>query len=80
MLDAERKIRGFVTREAIGSAAPNVRPVESIRRDASLDHVVARVVASPNALPVVDDDGCYCGSVDRAVILKAITRSRGSHV
>ncbi|MDI9701337.1 glycine betaine/L-proline ABC transporter ATP-binding protein, partial [Burkholderia cenocepacia] len=55
-------------------------PIESIRRDASLDHVVARVVASPNALPVVDDDGCYCGSVDRALILKAITRSRGSHV
>ncbi|WP_179401358.1 quaternary amine ABC transporter ATP-binding protein [Burkholderia guangdongensis] len=80
VLDAARKIRGFVTRDAIGNAAPDVRPVESIRRDASLDHVVARVVASPNALPVVDDDGCYCGSVDRAVILKAITRSRGSHV
>ena len=53
VLDAERKIRGFVTRDAIGSAAPRVRPVESIRRDASLDHVVARVVASPNALPSI---------------------------
>jgi glycine betaine/proline transport system ATP-binding protein len=84
VLDAQRKIRGFVTRDALGNgagnAAPALRPVESIRRDASLEHVVARVVASPNALPVVDDQGCYCGSVDRALILKAITRSRGSHV
>jgi len=80
VLDAARKIRGFVTREALGQETPSVRPIESIRRDASLEHVVARVVASPNAVPVVDDDGCYCGSVDRALILKAITRSRGSHV
>lgn len=80
VLDAQRKIRGFVTRDAIGQDTPSVSPIESIRRDASLEHVVARVVASPNALPVVDDDGCYCGSVDRALILKAITRSRGSHV
>ncbi|MBP0618923.1 glycine betaine/L-proline ABC transporter ATP-binding protein [Cupriavidus sp. LEh25] len=76
VLDAQRKLRGFVTRDATQS----VRPVESIRRNASLDHVVERVVANPNALPVVDDDGCYCGSVSRAVILKAITRSRGNHV
>ncbi|TDF67131.1 glycine betaine/L-proline ABC transporter ATP-binding protein [Cupriavidus sp. L7L] len=76
VLDAQRKLRGFVTRDATQS----VRPVESIQRNASLDHVVERVVATPNALPVVDDDGCYCGSVSRAVILKAITRSRGNHV
>ncbi|MBP0628663.1 MULTISPECIES: glycine betaine/L-proline ABC transporter ATP-binding protein [unclassified Cupriavidus] len=76
VLDAQRKLRGFVTRDA----TQGVRPVESIRRNASLDHVVERVVANPNALPVVDDDGCYCGSVSRAVILKAITRSRGNHV
>ncbi|SOZ34807.1 glycine betaine transporter subunit; ATP-binding compoent of ABC superfamily [Cupriavidus neocaledonicus] len=76
VLDAQRKLRGFVTRDA----AHSVRPVESIRLSASLDHVVERVVANPNALPVVDDDGCYCGSVSRAVILKAITRSRGNHV
>ncbi|ALK32891.1 quaternary amine ABC transporter ATP-binding protein [Burkholderia plantarii] len=80
VLDESRKIRGFVTREAIGASAPSVRHVECIPHDATLDHVVERVVASPNALPVVDGDGCYCGSVDRAVLLKAITRSRGSHV
>ncbi|AEA63097.1 quaternary amine ABC transporter ATP-binding protein [Burkholderia gladioli] len=80
VLDEARKIRGFVTRDALGMAAPNVRQIESIPHDATLDHVVERVVASPNALPVVDDQGCYCGSVDRAVLLKAITRSRGSHV
>ncbi|MEW4359673.1 glycine betaine/L-proline ABC transporter ATP-binding protein [Burkholderia pseudomallei] len=80
VLDEARKIRGFVTRDALNGATPNVRQVESIPRDASLDHVVERCVAHPHALPVVDDDGCYCGSVDRAVLLKAITRSRGSHV
>ncbi|SOY67194.1 glycine betaine transporter subunit; ATP-binding compoent of ABC superfamily [Cupriavidus taiwanensis] len=76
VLDAQRKLRGCVMRDAMAS----VRPVESIRRDASLEHVVERVVASPNALPVVDEHGCYCGSVDRAVILKAITHLRGHHV
>ncbi|MCO5414134.1 glycine betaine/L-proline ABC transporter ATP-binding protein [Ralstonia sp. 21MJYT02-10] len=76
VLDAQRRIRGCVTR----SAAPNMQPVESIRYDAPLEQVVDRVVENPNALPVVDHDGCYCGSVSRALILKAITRSRGHHV
>jgi glycine betaine/proline transport system ATP-binding protein len=76
VLDAQRRIRGCVTR----SAAPHMQPVESIRYDAPLEQVVDRVVENPNALPVVDHDGCYCGSVSRALILKAITRSRGHHV
>ncbi|RDU99264.1 glycine betaine/L-proline ABC transporter ATP-binding protein [Trinickia dinghuensis] len=80
VLDAQRKIRGFVTRGEADGGAPSVRPVESISCDATLDHVVERVSASAHALPVVDSDGCYCGSVDRAALLKAITRSRGSHV
>lgn len=76
VVDAQRRIKGCVTRDTAG----DMRPVESIRRDASLEHVVERVVASPNALPVVNHDGSYCGAVNRAVILKAITRSRGNHV
>ena len=80
VLDAEHRIRGFVTRDAIGNASPDLRKVECISHAASLDHVVSRVCASTTAVPVVDDDGCYCGSVDRAVVLKVLTRSRGSHV
>jgi glycine betaine/proline transport system ATP-binding protein len=84
VLDAERKIRGYVTRDALGAAAPALAPsitqVESISRAATLEHVVSRVVANSRALPVVDDDGCYCGSVDRAAVLKVLTRSRGPHV
>jgi glycine betaine/proline transport system ATP-binding protein len=80
VLDAQRKIRGFVTRDALGAGAPSLAHVECIARSASLEHVVSRVVAHARALPVVDDDGCYCGSVDRAVVLQAITRTRGSHV
>lgn len=80
VLDAQRKIRGCVTRDALGSSAPNVAQIECIPRAASLDEVLSRVVAHARALPVIDDDGCYCGSVDRAVVLQAITRMRGSHV
>ena len=46
VLDAERRIRGFVTRDAIGNASPSLRKVESISRGASLDHVVSRVCAN----------------------------------
>ncbi|PMS33367.1 glycine betaine/proline transport system ATP-binding protein [Trinickia symbiotica] len=80
VLDGERKIRGFVTRDALATAAPSLAQIESIPRAASLEQVVSRVMAYPRALPVVDDDGCYCGSVDRAVVLQALTRMRGSHV
>ncbi|TKC81256.1 glycine betaine/L-proline ABC transporter ATP-binding protein [Trinickia terrae] len=80
VLDGEHKIRGFVTRAALGDASPQVNKVECISHAAPLEHVVSRVVANATALPVVDDDGCYCGSVDRSVVLKALTRVRGSHV
>jgi glycine betaine/proline transport system ATP-binding protein len=80
VLDAERRIRGFVTRDAIGNASPSLRKVECISRGASLDHVVSRVCANSTALPVVDDEDRYCGSVDRADVLKVITRNRGAHV
>ncbi len=80
VLDAQHKIRGSVTRDALATAAPSLSQIESIPRAASLEQVVSRVMAHPRALPVVDDDGCYCGSVDRAVVLQALTRMRGSHV
>jgi glycine betaine/proline transport system ATP-binding protein len=80
VLDAERRIRGFVTRDAIGNASPSIRKLECLSRGATLDHVVSRVCASATALPVVDDEDRYCGSVDQAVVLKALARNRGSHV
>ncbi|MFL9965290.1 glycine betaine/L-proline ABC transporter ATP-binding protein [Paraburkholderia sediminicola] len=80
VLDAERRIRGFVTRDAIGNASPSIRKVECLSRAATLDHVVSRVCASATALPVVDDEDRYCGSVDQAVVLKVLMRNRGSHV
>jgi glycine betaine/proline transport system ATP-binding protein len=80
VLDGQRKFRGFVTRDALGKTSTDVGQVECISRGATLEQVVSRVVAHARALPVVDDDGCYCGSVDRAVVLQALTRMRGSHV
>jgi glycine betaine/proline transport system ATP-binding protein len=80
VLDEARKIRGFVTRDALGTATPALRQLEPISRGASLEQVVSRVCASATALPVVDDEGCYCGSVNQSVVLKVLTRSRGSHV
>jgi glycine betaine/proline transport system ATP-binding protein len=80
VLDGERRIKGFVTRDAIGHASPRVNHVEVLSRSATLDHVVSRVCANSTALPVVDDEARYCGSVDRAGVLKVLTRNRGSHV
>ena len=80
VLDGERRIRGFVTRDAIGNVAPDLRKVECISREAVLDHVVSRVCANSTALPVVDDEDRYCGSVNQADVLKVITRNRGAHV
>jgi glycine betaine/proline transport system ATP-binding protein len=80
VLDAGRKIRGFVTRDSLHDAQPCVAHTECIPRTATLEQVVPRVVAHARALPVIDDDGCYCGSIDRAVVLQAITRARGVHV
>jgi glycine betaine/proline transport system ATP-binding protein len=80
VLDAERRIRGFVTHDAIGNASPSLRKIECISRGTPLDQLVPRVCANATALPVVDDEDRYCGSVDRAIVLKVLTRNRGSHV
>ena len=80
VLDGERKIRGFVTRDALGTGASDVGQVECIPRAATLEQVVSRVVANASALPVVDDDDCSCGSFARAIVLPALTRIQSSHV
>ncbi|WP_213306714.1 quaternary amine ABC transporter ATP-binding protein [Paraburkholderia sacchari] len=80
VLDAQRRISGFVTRDAIGVDKPSLRQVESIALGTPLDQVVSRVCATNTALPVVDDEGRYCGSIDQAAVLKVITRNRGAHV
>jgi len=38
------------------------------------------VCANTTALPVLDDEGCYSGSIVQAAVLKVITRNRGAHV
>jgi glycine betaine/proline transport system ATP-binding protein len=80
VLDSERRIRGFVCRDATGSASPQLNQIECIRRSTPLDDVVERVVASRAPLPVVEADGSYCGSINQANVLNVLTRHRGSHV
>jgi glycine betaine/proline transport system ATP-binding protein len=80
VLDGERRIRGFVCRDAMGGASPFVNQIECIDRTTPLDDVVTRVVASRAPLPVVEADGSYCGSVNKTNVLKVLTRHRGSHV
>ncbi|CAD6528300.1 Glycine betaine/proline betaine transport system ATP-binding protein ProV [Paraburkholderia hiiakae] len=80
VLDGQRRISGFVTRDAIGAAQPSLKKVECITLGMPLEHVVTRVCANTTALPVVDDEGRYCGSIDQAAVLKVITRNRGAHV
>ncbi|MBB5498030.1 glycine betaine/L-proline ABC transporter ATP-binding protein [Paraburkholderia sp. MM5384-R2] len=80
VLDSERRIRGFVCRDATGNVSPQLNQIECIRRSTPLDDVVARVVASRAPLPVVEADGSYCGSVNKTNVLNVLTRHRGSHV
>jgi glycine betaine/proline transport system ATP-binding protein len=80
VLDSERKIRGFVCRDALGSASPKLNQIECIRRTTPLDDVVELVVASHAPLPVVEADGSYCGSVNKTNVLNVLTRHRSSHV
>jgi glycine betaine/proline transport system ATP-binding protein len=80
VLDAQRRIRGFVGRDANGNAASQINPIECVQRSMALDDVVNRVVASPAPLPVVEADGSYCGSINKANVLKILTHHRGSHV
>jgi glycine betaine/proline transport system ATP-binding protein len=80
VLDGERKIRGFVCRDAMGSASPQLNQIECIRRTTPLDDVVELVVASRAPLPVVEADGSYCGSVNKTNVLNVLTRHRSSHV
>ncbi|WP_408734073.1 quaternary amine ABC transporter ATP-binding protein [Paraburkholderia bannensis] len=78
VLDAERRISGFVTRDAIGVNQPQVKKIECISRGATLEQVVSRVCANPVALPVVDEEGRFCGSIDQAAVLKVMMRN-GNH-
>jgi len=80
VLDAQHRISGFVTRDSMRAARPSLEKVECISLGAPLEQVVSRVCANTTALPVVDDEGRYCGSIDQAAVLKVITRNRGAHV
>ncbi|WP_350260407.1 quaternary amine ABC transporter ATP-binding protein [Paraburkholderia bonniea] len=80
VLDAERRLRGLVTRGAPGSPPSPMQRIEGIARGALLEQVVERVCANPAPLAVVDENNRYCGSVDRTLVLKALSRQRGAHV
>ena len=49
VIDNERKIRGFVCRDAIGQASPQINLIECIQRTTPLDDVVSRVVCQPRS-------------------------------
>ncbi|WP_233854851.1 quaternary amine ABC transporter ATP-binding protein [Paraburkholderia sp. HD33-4] len=80
VLDSERRLRGFVCRDATGSASPRLNQIECIHRSTPLNDVVERVAASRAPLPVVEADGSYCGSINQTNVLNVLTRHRGSHV
>lgn len=79
VLDAGRRLRGCLSRDGDGRGA-TLRSIEPIPHGAPLDHVVSRVSSNQTALPVIDDDGRYCGSVDQNTVLKTLAGSRGAHV
>lgn len=79
VLDQHHRIRGFVCRDDSGQASAELLHTDCLDTHASLAHVVSSVVSSRSPLPVVDDDGIYCGSVNKTNVLQALTRHRGTH-
>ncbi|MDP5008324.1 MAG: glycine betaine/L-proline ABC transporter ATP-binding protein, partial [Glaciimonas sp.] len=56
-----------------------MKGVETIGHRTTLDAVMDKLIVSTMPLPVVDADGCYCGAISQAMVLQAISKSRGSH-
>lgn len=78
VVDAGRKVQGVVATRHHTDLAMN--RIEVIHHRSSLGDVMDRLISSRSPLPVVDGDGCYCGAISQAMVLQALSKSRGSHV
>ncbi len=47
----------------------SLESVDPMPADASLEQVIERLVESPGPVPVVDEDGNYCGAISKTAVL-----------
>lgn len=85
VVDGARKVQGIIPTRSFADASGVMQPmtlqgVELIHHRTTLDVVMGKLIASPNPLPVVDADGCYCGAISQSMVLQALSKTRGSHV
>jgi glycine betaine/proline transport system ATP-binding protein len=85
VVDGARKVQGIVATRRHADADGNLQAggmdrIEVIHHRSNLEDVMDKLIVSRSPLPVVDGDGCYCGAISQAMVLKALSTSRGSHV
>jgi len=77
VLDANRQLKGAVSLETLilaGDAADLgwQSPCTPIKQNLPLDAVIAKLVQSEGPLPVVGDDGRYCGAISKRHLLSQL--------
>jgi len=77
VLDANRQLKGAVSLETLilaGDAADLgwQNPCTPIKQNLPLDAVIAKLVQSEGPLPVVGDDGRYCGAISKRHLLSQL--------
>ncbi|QRX81503.1 glycine betaine/L-proline ABC transporter ATP-binding protein [Glaciimonas sp. PAMC28666] len=85
VVDEERKVQGIVPTRGFADASGVLQPltlqkVELIHYRTSLHVVMGKLIVSPVPLPVVDENGCYCGAISQSMILQALSKPEASHV
>ena len=85
VVDDARKVQGIVPTRGFADAsgvvqALTLQKVELIHYRTSLQVVMGKLISSPIPLPVIDENGCYCGAISQSMILQALSKPEGSHV
>lgn len=85
VVDDARKVQGIIATRGFADVSGVMQPltlqkVELIHYRTSLRVVMGKLIASPVPLPVIDENGCYCGAISQSMILQALSKPEGSHV
>ena len=79
VIDEDNTLRGVISREQAAQLvqedqgarvhSESLESVDPMPADASLEQVIERLVESPGPVPVVDEDGNYCGAISKTAVL-----------
>jgi glycine betaine/proline transport system ATP-binding protein len=83
VVDKRQRFHGVVTLESLDRArrtdgdlaAAIVTDAETVTADRALSDVLGAVARSPFPVPVVDDEGRYCGAISKTALLEALDRT-----